>query len=92
MSKVHPQVEALLSRTSGGPGPHEMPLEQARAMLDALDEFAGERESVTGVADRMIPGPEATILAVRVAWSFPAPDWIAADPPFWRSSPAGARR
>jgi hypothetical protein len=37
-------------------------------------------------------GPEATILAVRPSWSFPAPDWIAADPPFWRSSPAATRR
>ena len=31
-------------------------------------------------------GP-ATILAVRPSWSFPAPEWIAADPLFWRSSP-----
>ena len=43
-------------------------------------------------AARASAGPEATILAVRVSWSFPAPDWIAADPPFWRSSPVGARR
>jgi hypothetical protein len=31
-------------------------------------------------------GPEAAILAVRPSWSFPAPEWIAADPPFWRPS------
>jgi hypothetical protein len=37
-------------------------------------------------------GPEAIILAVRPSWSFPAPEWIAADPPFWRSSPAATRR
>jgi hypothetical protein len=37
-------------------------------------------------------GPEATILAVQPSWSFPAPDWIAADPAFWRSSPAATRR
>jgi hypothetical protein len=36
-------------------------------------------------------GPEANILAVRPSWSFPAPHWIAADPPFWRSSPAARR-
>jgi hypothetical protein len=27
---------------------------------------------------------EATILAVRPSWSFPAHEWIAADPPFWQ--------
>jgi len=33
-------------------------------------------------------GLEVTILAVRPSWSFPISDWIAADPPFWRSTPA----
>jgi len=37
-------------------------------------------------------GPEATVLAVRPSWSFPAPEWVAADLPFWRSSPAAPRR
>jgi hypothetical protein len=43
-------------------------------------------------AARATAGPEATILAVRPSWSFPASEWIAADPPFWRSSPAATRR
>jgi hypothetical protein len=37
-------------------------------------------------------GPEAIILAIRPSWSFPAPEWIAADPTFWRSSPAATHR
>lgn len=43
-------------------------------------------------ADRRIAvaGSESTIFAVRPPWSFPAEEWIAADPLFWKpSSPAG---
>jgi hypothetical protein len=29
-------------------------------------------------------GPEARLFAVRPRWSAPAPEWIAADPEFWR--------
>ena len=32
--------------------------------------------------------PHAKILAIRPAWSLPAAAWIAADPDFWRTSPA----
>jgi hypothetical protein len=32
-----------------------------------------------------IAGAESHILAVRPAWSFPAKEWIAADPAFWPS-------
>jgi hypothetical protein len=39
-------------------------------------------------AAKAAAGLQATILAVRPSWSFPASEWIAADPPFWRSSPA----
>jgi len=56
MSKLHPQVEAIVSRMSGGPDPHEMPLDSARVMLDALDELGGDKESVAGVNDRVVPG------------------------------------
>ncbi len=35
-------------------------------------------------AMRASSGPETTVLAVRPSWSFPAADWIAADPEFWR--------
>jgi hypothetical protein len=30
----------------------------------------------------------ARIFAVRPNWSMPAPEWIAADPEFWRLAPA----
>src|ERR1041385_6871491 len=61
MATLHRQVEALLSRTSGGPGPHEMPLEQARAMMDALGELSGSQEPVDAVDERVIPGPGGPI-------------------------------
>jgi hypothetical protein len=32
--------------------------------------------------------PHAKIWAIRPAWSLPAAAWIAADPDFWRTSPA----
>jgi hypothetical protein len=47
---------------------------------------------VTGAQSRLdadeayaTAGSEAHLLAVRPTWSFPAPDWVAADPEFWRS-------
>jgi hypothetical protein len=36
-------------------------------------------------------GQDTTVLAVRPSWSFPAAEWIAADPEFWRASPAASR-
>ena len=33
---------------------------------------------------RMRAGPGASVLAVRPRWSFPADDWVAADPEFWK--------
>ncbi|HEY7443180.1 MAG TPA: hypothetical protein VH701_12225 [Vicinamibacterales bacterium] len=36
-------------------------------------------------------GQETTVLAIRPSWSFPAAEWIAADPEFWRVSPAARR-
>jgi hypothetical protein len=42
---------------------------QTRAEADAVRAFAG---------------PEATILAVRPSWSFPAKDWVDADSAFWQ--------
>ena len=61
MAKVAPEVEALLRPMQTAPGPHEMPLEAARAMLDALDEMGGEKEPLAAVEDRVIPAPEAPI-------------------------------
>jgi hypothetical protein len=34
---------------------------------------------------------DTTVLAIRPSWSFPAAAWIAADPEFWRASPAARR-
>ena len=47
---------------------------------------AGTRQEADSV--KATAAPEATILAVRPSWSFPAPEWIAADPTFWGTSPA----
>ena len=33
-------------------------------------------------------GSESHVFGVRPAWSFPAKEWIAADPVFWRPEPA----
>jgi hypothetical protein len=38
-------------------------------------------------ADRLAAStPGSTVLVVRPSLSFPAKEWVAADPPFWRSS------
>jgi hypothetical protein len=39
-------------------------------------------------AARDAAGHDTTVLAVRPPWSFPAAGWMAADPEFWRDSPA----
>lgn len=45
-----------------------------------------EAEAMTLPAEQ-----ETTILAIRPSWSFPATEWIAADPEFWQASPAARR-
>jgi len=42
-------------------------------------------------AMKVSAGQDTTVLAVRPSWSFPAAEWIAADPAFWRASPAARR-
>jgi hypothetical protein len=42
-------------------------------------------------AAKVSAGQETTVLAIRPSWSFPAAEWIAADPEFWRASPAARR-
>ena len=42
-------------------------------------------------ATKVSAGRETTVLAIRPSWSFPAAEWIAADPDFWRASPATRR-
>jgi hypothetical protein len=50
---------------------------------------AGTREEAEAMKDAA--GQNTTVLAVRPSWSFPAAEWIAADPEFWRASPAARR-
>jgi hypothetical protein len=50
---------------------------------------AGTREEAE--AARVSAGQDTTVLAIRPSWSFPAAEWIAADPEFWRASPAARR-
>ena len=47
---------------------------------------AETREEADAV--KVSAGQNTTVLAIRPSWSFPADDWIAADPEFWRASPA----
>lgn len=53
----------------------------------------GTRFIVTAVRTReeagALAGPESRVLAVRPSWSFPAPEWIAADPGFWQPASKG---
>jgi hypothetical protein len=39
-----------------------------------------------------VAGVDARIFAIRPSWSYPADAWVAADPEFWRASPAARRR
>jgi len=39
-------------------------------------------------ADALAALHNARVFAVRPNWSMPAPEWVAADPAFWRSAPA----
>jgi hypothetical protein len=39
-----------------------------------------EADTIAGAA-----GPPANVFAVRPAWSFPAREWVAADPAFWEA-------
>jgi hypothetical protein len=38
------------------------------------------------------PGAHARVFAVRPYWGSPAPEWIEADPGFWKENPAVSRR
>jgi acetyl esterase len=54
---VHPQSQAFLDQAAGQPPPSELPIADARAMMDAFNALAGEPEAVAAVEDRTIPGP-----------------------------------
>jgi hypothetical protein len=43
-------------------------------------------------ADALARQPIARVFAVRPNWSMPAPEWVAADPDFWRSAPTPRTR
>jgi len=42
-------------------------------------------------AEAMARDPGAQIFALRPNWSMPAPEWVAADPEFWRDAPTPKR-
>ncbi|HEX6312846.1 MAG TPA: alpha/beta hydrolase [Acidimicrobiia bacterium] len=56
-----PDAAELVEQLGRNPAPHEQPIEQARAMLDAGDVLAGPKEPVAQVDDRSVPGPEGPI-------------------------------
>jgi hypothetical protein len=67
--------------------------ERRRIHSDAADDgtrFTFVPAGTRREADRQaaVAGPDARIFAIRPAWSLPAAEWIAADPEFWRASPA----
>jgi hypothetical protein len=43
-------------------------------------------------ADALAEQSGARVFAVRPNWSMPAPEWVAADPEFWRGAPAPKSR
>jgi len=51
---------------------------------------AGTREESDARA--AAAGPDTRVFAVRPNWGMPAPEWIAADPEFWRDNPAARAR
>jgi hypothetical protein len=69
------------------------PDERRRIHSDAADDgtrFIIAPAATRGEANRRAAaaGPHAKIWAIRPSWSLPAAAWIAADPDFWRTSPA----
>lgn len=62
---VHPQAQMFLDQAAGQPAPNEMPVADARAMMDGFNMLAGEPPEVASIENRDIPGP-AGALAIRV--------------------------
>ena len=58
---LHPQAQAVVELMARGPAPHEVPIADARAALDAGDVLAGALEDVADVSDRDVPGPGGPI-------------------------------
>lgn len=38
-------------------------------------------------AEALVWGSNTRVLAVRPNWSMPTPEWVLADPEFWRGAP-----
>lgn len=49
--------------------------------------FTAARTRSDADAQARARGAGAMVFAVRPAWGMPAPEWIAADPEFWRENP-----
>jgi hypothetical protein len=59
----------------------------ADSTLYALRPVSNRRE-----ANSLARQGNARVFAVRPNWSMPAPEWVAADPDFWRNAPVAERR
>jgi len=59
----------------------------ADSTLYGLQPVTNRRE-----ADSLARQGNARVFAVRPNWSMPAPEWVAADPDFWRSAPVRRTR
>jgi acetyl esterase/lipase len=77
---VHPQAQAFLDQSAGGPSFHEIPIAQARALFDGMAALAGPPEAVAAVEDRTLPGPAGSIpirvYRPKVAEHLPVAMWF----------------
>src|SRR6185503_9946000 len=62
---VNEQTQAFLDQAAGRPGLNELPVEEARAMFDAMAGLFGEPPSVAAVENRDVPGP-AGVVPIRI--------------------------
>src|SRR2546423_14915172 len=60
---LDPQVQTLLDQMAamGGPPLEEMPVEQARQMIEMMSAMSGTGPEMASVTDHMIPTPDAEI-------------------------------
>ncbi len=61
--------------------------EDATGTRYSIEAFRSREEAELATA-----GGGGKVFAVRPAWSYPATEWISADPEFWRGHPSTARQ
>jgi acetyl esterase len=66
---LDPDAKAFLDLLASGGGPqiHDVPVTEARRLMEAMGALQGEGEAVREIADRAIPGPAGDIPA-RIYW------------------------